>query len=172
MNSACIHFYHGDGKGKTTAAVGLAVRALGSGLSVLFAQFLKGPLSGEVVPLSKLGADVRCCGGGKFVCERSESELDELRKQLAVFFAQIERDSPAFDVVVLDEAGDAAALGLIDPQRLTQLARALRGAGTETVVTGHKPLPVLCECADYITEMSARRHPYTSGAAARRGIEF
>ena len=165
-----VHLYCGDGKGKTTAAMGLALRALGAGLQVTVVQFLKDGQSSELDPLRRLGARVYSGRPGmKFVFQMNEAEKaaaraehnDLLRRALA---------GPC-DLLVLDEACAALSLGMVEESLLRQ-AVLNRPAGREICLTGRDPAPWLVQAADYLTEMCCRRHPYQSGTPARPGIEF
>lgn len=165
-----LHLYYGDGKGKTTAAMGLALRALGSGRRVVIVQFLKGGFSGEVPGLEKLGAVFyRGVPGEKFVFQMNEEERTATRAQqnanLTAALAQ-----PA-DLLVLDEAGSAWELDMVDKELLRQ-AVLQRPAGQECVLTAHTPPQWMQDAADYVTEMHCVRHPYQKGIAARQGIEY
>lgn len=170
MERGLLHLYWGDGKGKTTAAMGLALRALGSGKRVVIVQFLKGGRSGEIPLLEQLGASIyRGKAGQKFVFQMNEEEKaatralqnENLRRAMA---------QPA-DLLVLDEAGSAWELNMIDPDLLKQ-AVLHRPAGQECVLTAHQAPEWMLEAADYCTEMKCIRHPYQKGIAAREGIEY
>ena len=170
MSNGLIHLYHGDGKGKTTAAMGLAVRALGCGRRVVIVQFLKGGATGELEPLQTLGATFyRGKAGQKFVFQMNEEEkaatralqTENLRRALA---------EPA-DLLILDEACAALQLGMVEDSLLRQ-AVLLRPEGMEVVITGREPAPWMLEAADYSTEMRCHRHPYARGVLAREGVEI
>ncbi|WP_367924384.1 cob(I)yrinic acid a,c-diamide adenosyltransferase [uncultured Ruthenibacterium sp.] len=165
-----VHLYWGDGKGKTTAAMGLALRALGNGMSVTVVQFLKGSSTGEVHLLKQLGAKVyRGKAGQKFVFQMNEDE----KKQTAYLQTQNLRlalSSPC-DLLVLDEACAAWQLDMIDKELLQQ-AVLQRPNRQEVVLTGREPAQWMQQAADYSTEMRCHRHPYEQGVTARRGIEF
>ena len=165
-----VHLYWGEGKGKTTAAMGLALRALGAGRNVVIVQFLKGGPSGEIPLLEKLGAQVlRGKAGQKFTFQMSEAEKAEtktlqtenLRRALAL----------EADLLVLDEACAAWQKDLVDRELLKQ-AVLERPQGREAVLTGRNPPDWLWEAADYITEMKCCRHPFEQGIPARQGVEF
>ena len=165
-----VHLYYGDGKGKTTAAMGLALRALGSGKRVVVLQFLKGGQSGEVPLLEQLGAKIyRGKAGQKFVFQMNDAEKAETRAlqnaNLAAAMAE-----PA-DLLVLDEAGSAWELDMVD-KALLQQAVLQRPAGQECVLTAHVAPQWMLDAADYVTEMKCLRHPYQKGVAARKGIEY
>ena len=156
-----LHLYYGDGKGKTTAAMGLALRALGSGKRVVIVQFLKGGQSGEIPLLEQLGATVyRGKAGQKFVFQMNEAEKAATRA-----LAQ------PCDLLVLDEAGSAWELDMVDKDLLQQ-AVLHRPAGQECVLTAHAAPGWMLDAADYLTEMCCRRHPYQKGIAARKGVEY
>ena len=155
-----VQIYTGDGKGKTTAAMGLALRALGHEKHVTILQFLKDGSSGEIALLRRCGADVHACPNAKFTWLMTADEK-ALRAALAA----------PFDLLVLDEACAACRTGLVD-ESLLQQAAALAGQGREVVFTGRNPAAWMLEQADYATEMRAEKHPYSKGVAAREGVEF
>lgn len=165
-----LHLYYGDGKGKTTAAMGLALRALGSEKRVVVLQFLKGGQSGEIPLLEQLGAKIyRGKAGQKFVFQMNDAEKAETRAlqnaNLAAAMAE-----PA-DLLILDEAGSAWELDMAD-KALLQQAVLQRPAGQECVLTAHAAPQWMLDAADYVTEMKCLRHPYQKGVAARKGIEY
>ena len=173
MESGMVHIYCGDGKGKTSAAVGLAARAAGAGLSVLFAQFLKTGDSAELAALERVdGVDValpaRSFG---FVWTLSDAQKDQMREVYAGFWRELMERAVRYDVLVADELLDAINLGLVD---LAEAVAWLRGrrAGLEVVLTGRDPAPELVELADYVSEVRKVKHPFDRGVAARRGIEY
>ena len=165
-----IHLYWGEGKGKTTAAMGLALRALGNGLRVTVVQFLKGAPTGEIGLLEQLGATVyRGKAGQKFVFQMTEQEKEETaRMQTEHLRRALEEPS---DVLILDEACAACALHMVDESILRE-AVLDRSLSREVVLTGRQPADWMREAADYSTEMRCHRHPYEQGLAARPGIEF
>ena len=165
-----VHLYWGAGKGKTTAAMGLALRALGTGRRVAVVQFLKGRDSGEIPLLEGLGAQVfRGKAGTKFSfqmtgAEKAETralQTDHLRRALAL-------DA---ELLVLDEACAAWQTDLID-RDLLRAAVLDRPEGREVVLTGREPPEWMREAADYVTEMRCHRHPFEQGVPALRGVEF
>ena len=173
-NSGLVHLYCGDGKGKTTAAVGLAVRHSGRGGKVVFAQFLKDGTSGECRVLAKLGVTVLAANPvGKFSFRMTEKEKAETAAALgrtfdaAIGFAVRERAT----LLVLDEVCAAVNCGFLPEKTLTEFLES-RPDSLEVVLTGRDPSENLQVHADYITEMKKRRHPFDEGVAAREGIEF
>ena len=165
-----VHLYCGDGKGKTTAAIGLALRALGAGLRVTVVQFLKDGQSSELDPLRRLGAAVYSGQPGmKFVFQMNEAEKAAARQAQNDLLCRA-LDTPC-DLLVLDEACAALSLGMVE-EALLRRAVLDRPAGREICLTGRDPAPWLREAADYLTEMRCLRHPYDAGVPARRGVEF
>lgn len=174
QQNGLLHIYMGGGKGKTTAAVGLAARVIGSGGRVFFAQFLKGRESGEVAALKTLGAVVeRTDPVKKFLSSMNEDERAVCENSCRELFAKTAAalQSGEYALVVMDELLDVLAHSII-PQEAAALAIAERAAGTEAVITGREPGDALRQMADYITELRALRHPYEKGIKARRGIEY
>ena len=170
MEKGLVHLYWGDGKGKTTAAMGLALRALAAGSRVVIVQFLKGAQSGEIELLSQLGAKIyRGKPGHKFVFQMNEEEKEETRQQQQELL-QAALQEPA-DLLILDEAGSAWELDMVD-KALLQKAVLARPAAQECVLTAHAAPQWMLDAADYVTEMKCCRHPYQKGIAARKGIEY
>lgn len=168
------HLYTGDGKGKTTAAAGLAVRALGAGKSVLFCQFLKGRESCELAGLQALGAELlRAKCGSKFIFQMDEREREALANDHRLCFDEvISRVSGGkTDVVILDEIIDAVNEGLVPENDLLRLIRN-RPANVELVLTGRNPGADIVDASDYHTDFVSVKHPYQNGIPARRGIEY
>jgi cob(I)alamin adenosyltransferase len=171
-----IHLYYGDGKGKTTAALGLAVRAAGWGKKVVVVQFLKYWKTGELSSLEKLPNVTVIsskCAGGKFFNEMSEEEKTEAKARHDEDLVKAIRlyKSGECELLVLDEAVEAYQLGLLDAEMFESLLHDTPEA-LELVLTGHKPVKSIIEQADYVTEMKKHKHPYDKGVVARKGIEF
>ena len=169
------HIYYGNGKGKTTAALGLALRAAGCGRRVVFVQFLKDWNCGELPSLERLGITVLRgqAPGGVFAHEMTDEQKAETT---AIHNANLKQalklqEQGECDLLVLDEALDAHSLGLLDSALFEGLLTD-KPAELELVITGHKPDQRHLEFADYVTEMVKRRHPYDKGVNARRGVEF
>ena len=171
----CIHIYTGDGKGKTSAATGLAVRFAGAGGRVLFAQFLKDGKSGELSVLQSIdGIDVdvcRECFGFSF------SMSEETREKAGAVYAEylqriLERAADEdFGLLVLDEIIATYNQGFIDRQFLLDFLKN-KPDELEVVMTGRNPANELLELADYVSEIRKIKHPYDQGILARKGIEF
>jgi cob(I)alamin adenosyltransferase len=167
--------YYGDGKGKTTAALGLALRAYGQGLRVVILQFFKNVFSGELAALDKLpGIKVmRGQGSGKFLPAMTREEKECMRKDHDRLLAEAAcmAGRGECDLLVLDEALDAVCLLMADESILAGLLKN-RAQGVEIVITGHQPVDWIMDSADYITEMVKHKHPYDNGIPARKGIEY
>ena len=168
-----VHIYCGDGKGKTTAAMGLAVRAAGNGLKVLILQFLKNGRTGELESLAKLDhvTVIRGKGGMKFVCNMNEREKDEALRIHTENLNKVMEQAENYDLLILDEAMGACSCGLLNKDLL---CRFLDGKpdGLEVVMTGRDPAQEFLDRADYISEIKKIRHPYDKDVPARKGIEF
>ncbi len=168
-----LHIYCGDGKGKTTCSMGLAVRAAGHGRSVVVAQFLKGGNSGERVVLESLPS-VNCIPVPetiKFVFAMNEQEKTEARAQMTGAFEQAVAASRSSDLLVLDELCSAISTGMVPLETVLDFLDNCPEQ-LEVVITGRDPAPELQERADYITEMRKIKHPFDKGVNAREGIEW
>lgn len=168
-----LHIYCGEGKGKTTCAMGLAVRAAGHGRRVVVAQFLKGGNSGERAVLEQL-PNVTCLPVPetiKFVFTMDEQEKAQTRAEMTASFRQAAELSRGGDLLILDELCGAIATGMIP---LADVLAFLDSCPEtlEVVITGRDPEPELQNRADYITEMCKIRHPFDRGLNAREGIEW
>ena len=178
-----IHLYYGEGKGKTSAAIGLSVRARGNGVPVVFVQFLKGRAAGEVLMMERLGVTVfRGKAGDKFVSAMSEDEKSETKKisddnlcralDLCQRICEEEKSSAALKVLlVLDEVCAAWNLSMVSLDEVESLVRNPPD-GVELVLTGRNPPPFMLELSDYATELRKEKHPFDTGVPARKGIEF
>lgn len=170
MDKGLVHLYCGNGKGKTTAAMGLALRALGQGMRVVVVQFLKNGTSGELEPLKKLGAAVYSGQpGAKFTFQMNAEEKAQATKENNARLAEA-LQQPC-DLLILDEICAARNSGMVD-EALAKQAVLERPQHREVVLTGRNPEAWMVEAADYVTEMQPRRHPYEQGIPARKGIEF
>lgn len=170
MEKGLVHLYWGDGKGKTTAAMGVALRSLAAGKRVVIVQFLKGRKSGEVKLLSQLGAKIfRGKSGQKFVFQMTEQEKAETRKTQEENLLAALRESA--DLLILDEACAALKLSMVD-EALLKRAVLEKPENQELILTGREPADWMEEAADYSTEMHCWRHPYEKGITAREGVEY
>ena len=167
-----VQIYTGNGKGKTTAAFGLAMRAAGRGLGVLIVQFLK-PSDGygEQVACNRIGnITLVPMGLDHFVSKKpSDADIEAAHKALRRSEELI--CSGRYDVAVLDESINAVRLGLITSQELIESLER-RPDHVEIVLTGRGMTPDLEEYADLVTEMRLVKHPFDKGIGARKGIEY
>lgn len=166
-----VQVYTGDGKGKTTAALGLALRAAGAGLKVFIGQFIKGLEYSEISALRKKLPEitVRQYGRGCFIINKAEEQDKQLaRAGLEEISAIIQ--SGEYDVVILDEANIAIYFELFSIDDLLKIIAA-KPEHVELIITGRKAHPALIEAADLVTEMQEIKHYYQKGVQARKGIE-
>ena len=169
-----LHIYTGEGKGKTTASVGLAIRAHGAGRKVVFLQFLKGRETAEVAVLKKVGIKVlrNSRDYGFFprtTDENRKAVLGENLENLKTAVALVENGE--CDFLILDEVISAYNLEALDRAVVDGLLE-IRREDFELVFTGREPPAHFIEAADYISEIKKVKHPYDAGIVARRGVEF
>ncbi|MBU5436143.1 cob(I)yrinic acid a,c-diamide adenosyltransferase [Pseudoflavonifractor sp. MSJ-37] len=168
-----IHIYCGDGKGKTTAAMGLVLRAAGRGRRAVVAQFLKSDKSGERAALALLPtvALIPAPPSMTFTFRMTpEERAAEALRQRDILEAAF-RAAEGADLLVLDELCAALNSGMVPLDRVLLLLDGL-APDTEVVLTGREPPQPLLDRADYITEMVKRRHPFDRGIPAREGVEW
>jgi len=173
LEEGLVQVYTGNGKGKTSAAFGLALRAMGRGLKVCIVQFIKGGFDyGELHVVDKLpNLRLEAFGRGEFILEKPPSRRDVELAEKALEFAEKAVREGEYDVVVLDEVNVALSLGLISLDRVLALVRSKPG-NMELVLTGRDAPQELIEAADLVTEMREVKHPFSKGRRARRGIEY
>jgi cob(I)alamin adenosyltransferase len=166
-----IHVYTGNGKGKTSAAMGLVLRAAGAGLSVFVSQFAKDGSSSEIRGLKRFSGQVEVAafGTGLFLTSPPASaEISAARRGLDRVRNVLK--AAAHDLVVMDEACVAVSLGLFSIEDLLSVVDA-KALSTELVITGRNAPAQLIARADLVTEMREIKHYFRNGVAARRGIE-
>ena len=175
MRQGLVHIYCGDGKGKTSAAVGLAVRAAGRGMKVLVVRFLKTENSGEVEVLRNIpGITVTPCDRTfGFVFRMNEEQKAEAAEYYQKRFetAEKEAESGNYDLLILDEILASCNYGMVQEQSVLEFLHT-KPAGLEVVLTGRDPSEKMVEQADYVSEIHMVKHPYQKGISARKGIEF
>ena len=173
MNSkGYIHVYTGNGKGKTTAALGLAIRAVGAGKKVYFAQFVKGKPYSENEAVKKYIPDItiKQFGMGCFIVEKpTDADIQAAQNGLAEVAVILK--SEKYNVVVLDEATIALYYRLFSIREFLDVLKN-KNPETEVVVTGRYAPRSLTHLADLVTEMQEVKHYYSNGVEARKGIEF
>ena len=185
LTEGLVQVYTGGGKGKTTAALGLALRAAGHGLRTCIVQFMKrGWESGEQVAIPRLAPEIelRVFGSERWGeaskapqgtpwWELPPSPQDREQAQEALAFGRNAVTSGEWDIVVLDEVLNALKCGMISLDQLFSLVCA-KPAKVELVLTGRDAPPEIIAVADLVTEMQEVKHPFRSGVKARKGIEF
>ena len=175
MKKGLIHIYTGTGKGKTTAAVGLATRALGQGFKVVYAHFMKRPdLYGyhEIDSLKKLGATIMGFTDGHPFFDKS-LKAEDLKKQVAdalVYISGYWQNSPP-DLLIMDEILITVRDGFLDEANLITFIES-KPESTELVLTGRGATAGLIEKANYVSEINKIKHPFDEGISSRKGIEF
>jgi cob(I)alamin adenosyltransferase len=165
----------GPGKGKTTAAMGTALRAVGNGMKVLMLQFLKGSWHyGELDAVTAFGPNfvLKQMGRGFVKIGGAETDPEDLRLvEEAWAEAHAAIDSGDWDMIVLDEINYAIGYGMLDPAKVAEALRA-RPEMVHVILTGRNAHPLLVELADTVTEMREVKHAYQKGILAQRGIEY
>lgn len=168
-----MQVYTGNGKGKTTAAFGLALRAIGRGLKVYVIQFIKGGFDyGELYIADKLpNLKLKAFGRGKFVTEKPAEKEDVKLAEEALALAEKVIKSGEYDIVILDEVNVALDLKLIKTEKVVELVKS-KPRHVELVLTGRYAPAEIVEIADLVTEMKEIKHPFSKGQQARKGIEY
>jgi cob(I)alamin adenosyltransferase len=171
MKKGFIHLYTGDGKGKTTAAIGLAVRAAGAGLKVHIIQFAKGRFSSEMTALKHLkNISIKKFGASRFI-RKSPARNDVLYAYQGLAYTGRIIASGHYDMVILDEIAVAIDLKLISVNDVLALIQT-KPAEVELILTGRNAPKDLIAVADLVTEMREIKHYYHAGVPARTGVEM
>ncbi len=176
MQKGLVQVYCGNGKGKTTAAVGLGIRAIGNHLKVIMIQFLKNDTSGECQILKQMEPNFKVFHFEKsrgFTWELTEEEKNELRQEIAIAlkFAKKVMDTMECDILILDEVLGAVQENFISEETLLELVE-MKPDAMELVLTGRICPEVLKPHVDYISCIEAEKHPMDEGVGARQGIEY
>ncbi len=171
MKQGYVQIYTGNGKGKTTAALGLAVRAAGAGLKVYFGQFLKEDETSELKALAKFDNIETALYSKSFELFSNEQQVNRKEAQQGYQKALEAASSGEYDVVILDEINVACSLKLVDEQEIVELIKQ-KNETTELVLTGRGAAATVVECADLVSEIKEVKHYYTNGVSSREGIEF
>ncbi len=173
LTKGLVQVYTGNGKGKTSAAFGLALRASGRGLKVFIIQFIKGGFDyGELYVIDKVpNITLRAFGRGKFVTSKPPEREDLRLAKEALDLAKEVVKKGEYDIVILDEINVALSLCLIS---LSAVVRIVKGKPThvEIILTGRDAPEELIRMADLVTEMKEVKHPFNVGLASREGIEY
>jgi cob(I)alamin adenosyltransferase len=176
MEKGYVQIYTGDGKGKTTAAFGLALRAVGNDMKVMIVQFLKGRKTGEVEAMKKFEPKLtvyRAAESNKFSWDLTLPEKRALQKKVEMELADIIEglELRLWDVLILDEVCGAITADIVREKDILHLLD-VRPSSVEVVMTGRDPSEALMERADLITEMTCVKHYFNEDVEARKGIEF
>ena len=180
-----VHVITGDGKGKTTASLGLALRAAGNGLRVYIIQFLKSGFTGELASLKKI-PNVEIMQFGVDAIKERQSKLEFVDKTGRFVFQPDEEERDAaqqgwehaksiiassdYNLVVMDEINCVLDKGLIQIDEVIEIIKS--HGSTEIILTGRDAPPQIRELADYVNEVKSIKHPWQKGIKARRGIEY
>ena len=173
LEKGLVQVYTGNGKGKSSAAFGLALRAIGRGLKVYIIQFIKGGFDyGELYIVDKLpNLTLKAFGRGKFVTQKPAEKVDVEFAEEAFALAEEVVKSGEYDIVILDEINVALNLKLIQIEKVLVLIKN-KPKHVELVLTGRYAPNEIIEAADLVTEMKEVKHPYNKGFQARKGIEY
>ncbi len=169
LEKGYIQVYTGNGKGKTTAAIGLCMRAFGAGLKISFIQFVKGRYTSEMKAFEELKIEFFQGGLPEFIIGKPQKkDIDAALKTLNL--AREKVSSGKYDIVILDELNVAVYLGLISEKDVIDLLNS-KSQNTEVVLTGRYATQKIMDMADLVTEMHEVKHYYTKGVEQRTGIE-
>jgi len=174
LEKGLTQVYTGNGKGKTSAALGLALRAIGWGFKVHMIQFIKGGdfKYGELHIIKQLpDFKLKAFGRGRYITEHPPLEEDVKLAEKALKFARKIADSGEYDIVILDEINVALHLKLIKTNEVIELIRN-KPKHVELILTGRYAPSKVIEAADLVTEMREIKHPYAQGTLGRKGIEY
>ncbi len=173
LERGMIHIYTGNGKGKTTASIGLAFRATGQGFKVYMIQFMKGGIDyGELLHVENCpNFEIKQFGRPGFVNKENPEKIDIDFARQALEYADKIIKSGEYDVVILDEINVALEWKLIDIDDVISLIKEKPGE-VELVLTGRYAPEKIIEIGDYVTEMVEVKHPYSKDISARKGIEY
>lgn len=176
LKTGLVHVYTGEGKGKSTAALGQTLRSLGRGLRVYIVQFLKrdGSFSGEIESLSKFGDNVKLVRYHQVhPIFDPNVDIEQLRASVSEALSEAQKAmlSGDYDIIVLDEINNVVAGGFAEVKTVAEFISS-KPDKVELILTGRNAAEEIIEMADYVTEMRCIKHPFQKGVPARRGIEF
>jgi len=167
-----VQVYTGNGKGKTTSALGLAMRAVGHGFKVIMIQFMKGKVNyGELNSAKKLGIEIIQFGRPTFVDKDNPDPIDIEEARKALSFAKKILKEGKYDIVILDEINVALDFNLISLEDVLDLIES-KPESVELILTGRYAHAKVVERADLVSEIIEIKHPYMKGVEARKGIEY
>ncbi len=175
LEKGLIHIYTGDGKGKTTAAIGQGTRSFGGGYRVLMVQFLKGDDTGELHSIEKLGKDFQLKRFAalnnfyKFLPEEEKAKANEDAARGLAFIKAVLKQNE-YNVIIMDEIMATLSNNMVALEDVLQLIKE-KPEDVELIMTGRNAPEELIALADYVTEMKLVKHPFQKGIYARKGIE-
>jgi len=175
MKNGQIHIYTGDGKGKTTAAMGLAFRASAYDKKIYILQFLKGRKTGERLSAEKFDNITfeRANKSKKFFIQMNEEEKQEQKEEIKEIWNKINDllENSDYEIIIFDEIMGAISNGMVEIEDVKELLEN-KGKEKELLLTGRNAPQDLIDMADYVTEMKMIKHPFTKNIPAREGIEY
>ncbi|MGM0436896.1 MAG: cob(I)yrinic acid a,c-diamide adenosyltransferase [Bacillota bacterium] len=175
MENGQIHIYTGDGKGKTTAAMGLAFRASAYDKKIYILQFLKGRKTGERLSAKKFDNITfeRANKSKKFYIQMTEEEKKEQKEEIKEIWNKINDllENSDYEIIIFDEIMGAISNGMVEIDDVKELLKN-KGKDKELVLTGRNAPEELIDMADYVTEMQMKKHPFNKNVPAREGIEY
>ncbi|MDP2735108.1 MAG: cob(I)yrinic acid a,c-diamide adenosyltransferase [bacterium] len=168
-----VYVFTGHGKGKTTAAIGQAVRSVGQGWKVLVVQFIKQVISGEVEPLKKLGVEIYPMGMGYvgILTDQKEKDRHVQAAEQAFDFAKEKISKGKYDLLIMDEINNAIQLDLLAVGEVLEFLNS-KPAELSVILTGRDAPREFVEAADLVSEVKEIRHPFSEGKTAKKGIEY
>lgn len=168
-----LQLYYGDGKGKTSASIGAAIRCVGSGMKVLFVQFLKNGDSSECEILRQInGISLNVSDARYKLMDHLDPEKKSVHREgYEKVWEQIQSSAEKYDMIVLDELLDAIFCDYLDEKKIYSFLSKEK-ENREIIVTGHQCIDWIEQLSDYVSEVRAIKHPYDKGTVARKGIEF
>jgi len=172
LKKGFIHVYTGNGKGKTTAAIGVGIRATGEGLKVIMIQFMKGRRYSEIDALQHIkNFTVVQFGRDEFVSKEKPDQIDIDLAQKGLLYTKDVVQNGLYDLVILDEINVAVDFHLISLEDLITLI-AMKPETVELVLTGRYASPEIIKHADIVSEILEIKHPYQTGVQSRKGIDW
>ena len=172
MKKGYIHVYTGPGKGKTTAAIGLGIRAAGAGMKIHMVQFMKGRRYSEIDTIEKIkNFTITQHGRDEFVSKEKPEQVDIDLAQEGFKYSKEIVNNGKYDMIILDEINVAVDYNLISLKEITKLIEE-KPEKLELILTGRYAHPEIVRYADLVTEMLEIKHPYQQGVEARKGIDF
>jgi len=172
LKKGYIHVYTGPGKGKTTAAIGLGIRAAGAGMKVHMVQFMKGRRYSEIDTIEKIkNFTITQHGRDEFVSKEKPEQVDIDLAQEGFKYSKEIVNNGKYDMIILDEINVAVDYNLISLKDIIKLIEE-KPEKLELILTGRYAHPEIVRYADLVTEMLEIKHPYQQGVEARKGIDF